>query len=184
MLLRHFQVFFSVAGENIICSFFPARHTRKFPSQLDRSGWFPSQEFRALSNPSIRNDRTRATKPGQNRFFSASAVTLTSRPYVCGVPFFFFKVVLSLQRFLQPARVEMLKKVSNSQAKRLSITKFSQPAHRNTCIFASQQDSSWEQIMWGTDSLGAPVDSIIMQYFWGHFLLLWSKQPWTVFLSV
>ena len=37
--------------------------------------------------------------------------------------------------FLQPARVEMLEKVSNSQ-----------PSQRNTCIFASQQDSSGEQI--------------------------------------
>ena len=58
---------------------FPCKTHKKFPSQLDKIGWFPSQEFRALSNPSIQNDRTKATKPGQNRFFSASAITLTSR---------------------------------------------------------------------------------------------------------
>ena len=40
-----------------------------------------------------------------------------------GVPFFFFSRPQSSE-FLQPARVEMLEKVSNSQAKPLSITKF------------------------------------------------------------
>ena len=29
-------------GKKIICSFFPARH-KKFPSQEDKIGWFPSQ---------------------------------------------------------------------------------------------------------------------------------------------
>ena len=42
MLLRHFQVFFNIAGK-IICSFFPARHDKRFPSQEDKIGWFPSQ---------------------------------------------------------------------------------------------------------------------------------------------
>ena len=48
---------------------FPSKTHKKFPSQLDKIGWFSSQEFRALSNPSTQKDRTNATKPGQNRFF-------------------------------------------------------------------------------------------------------------------
>ena len=106
-VIKAFSGVFQCCWENNICSFFPARH-KKFPSQLDKIGWFPSQEFRALSNPSIQNDRTKAIKPGQNRFFSASAIALTSRRMFVttlwereGVLFFFFffSVVLSLQSF-------------------------------------------------------------------------------------
>ena len=65
-------------------------------------------------------------------------------------PFFCFFVFFSRPQsseFLQPARVEMLAKVSNSQAKPLSITKFPSQLIETPCIFASQQDSSGEQIM-------------------------------------
>ena len=75
-VIKAFSGVFQCCWENIICSFFPARHTRNFPASYIKlvgfpasgSNLFPSQEFRALSNPSIQNDRTKATKPGQNRF--------------------------------------------------------------------------------------------------------------------
>ena len=111
---------------------FPGKTHKKFPSQLDKIGWFSSQEFRAFSNPPIQNDRAKATKPGQNRFFPQAHSDQPS--YVCDYSlgegrgsflfFFFFFSRPQSSEFLQPARVEMLEKVSNSQAKPLSITKF------------------------------------------------------------
>ena len=136
---------------------FPSKTHKKFPSQLHKIGWFPSQEFRALSNPLIQNDLTKAKKPGQNRFFCASAITLTSRrmPVTTlwereGVLFFFLFFLFFTRpqssEFLQPVRIEVLEKVSNSQEKPLSIINF--PA------------SSWKHLhfcqparfLWGTDN--------------------------------
>ena len=140
-VIKAFSGVFQCCWENIICSFFPARHTRNFPaSQIKLVGvpasWsnlFPSQEFRTLSNPSMQNDRTKATKAGQNRFFPQAQSLWPA--VVClwllsgrGKGFFFlFSFFFSRPQsseFLQPARVEMLEKVSNSQAKPLLITKF------------------------------------------------------------
>ena len=42
MLLRHFQVFFNIAGKKIICSFFPARYTRNFPARKIKLVGFPA----------------------------------------------------------------------------------------------------------------------------------------------
>ena len=73
-----------------------------------------------LSNPSIQNDRTKATKPGQKPSYVCDYSLGEGR----GSFFFFFFSRPQSSEFLQPARVEMLEKVSNSQAKPLSITKF------------------------------------------------------------
>ena len=121
---------------------FPSKTHKKFPSQLDKIGWFPSQLIKFISQPGIPRafkslDPKRPNKSDKTvtkQVFSASAITLTSRRMFVttlwereGVLFFFFFFFFSrLQssEFLQPARVEMLEKVSNSQAKPLSITKF------------------------------------------------------------
>ena len=170
-VIKAFSGVFQCCWENIICPFFPARH-KKFPSQLDKIGWFPSQEFRALSNPSIQNDRTKAIKPGQNRFFSASAITLTSRRMFVttlwereGVLFFFFFQSSSVFRVSTASSGWNARKSQWFPGKTSINNKISQPAHRNTCIFTSQQDSSGEQIMWGTDPLGAPEKWVIIPFF-------------------
>ena len=129
--------------ENIICSFFPARH-KKFPSQLDKIGWFPSQLIKYISQAGIprafksldpKRPEQRRQKRDKTGFFRKR--NHSNQPsYVCdyslgeGTGSFFFFVVVFFSRpqsseFLQPAWVEMrLQKVSNSQAKPLSITKF------------------------------------------------------------
>ena len=142
MLLRHFQVFFSVAGKTLPVPF--SQQDTQEISQPGRKNWlvsqpadqiyFPATNSARFQIPRSKTTRTKATKPGQNRFFSASAITLTSRRMFVttlwereGVSFFFFISRISRPQsseFLQPARVEMLEKVSNSQAKPLSITKF------------------------------------------------------------
>ena len=51
-VIKAFSDIFQCCWENIICSFFPARH-KKFPSQLDKIGWFPSQLIKFISQPGI-----------------------------------------------------------------------------------------------------------------------------------
>ena len=116
---------------------FPSKTHKKFPSQLDKIGWFPSQLIKFISQPGIPRAfksldpkrPNKSYKTGTKQVFSASAIALTSRRMFVttlwereGVLFFFSRPQSS--EFLQPARVEMLEKVSNSQAKPLSITKF------------------------------------------------------------
>ena len=118
---------------------FPSKTHKKFPSQLNKIGWFPSQLIKFTSRPGIPRAfksldpkrPNKSDKTGTKQVFSASAITLTSRRMLVttlwekkGVLFFFFFSRPQSSEFLQPARVEMLEKVSNSQAKPLSITKF------------------------------------------------------------
>ena len=116
---------------------FPSKTHKKFPSQLDKIGWFPSQLIKFISQPGIPHafkslDPKRANKSdktGTKQVFSASAITLTSRMFGRGKGLFILFYFFNFSRpqsseFLQPARIEMLEKVSNSQAKPLSITKF------------------------------------------------------------
>ena len=117
---------------------FPSKTHKKFPSQLDKIGWFPSQLIKFISQPGIPRafkslDPKRPNKSYKNRdktdFFRKR--NRSDQPsYVCDYSlgegrgsFFFFSRPQSSE-FQQPARVEMLEKVSNSQAKPLSITKF------------------------------------------------------------
>ena len=121
---------------------FPSKTHKKFPSQLDKIGWFPSQLIKFISQPGIprafksldSKRPNKSDKTGTKQVFSASAITLTSRRMFVttlwereGFFFFFFFFFFSRPQsseFLQPVRIEMLEKVSNSQAKPLSITKF------------------------------------------------------------
>ena len=118
---------------------FPSKTHKKFPSQLDKIGWFPSQLIKFISQPGIPRAfksldpkrPNKSDKTGTKQVFSASAITLTSRRMLGrgeGFLFFFFFFFFfsrpQSSEFLQPARIEMLEKVSNSQAKPLSITKF------------------------------------------------------------
>ena len=120
---------------------FPSKTHKKFPSQLDKIGWFPSQLIKFISQPGIPRfqiPRSKTTKQKrQNRdktgFFRKR--NHSDQPsYACDYSqgegrgsfffFFFFFSRPQSSEFLQPARVEMLEKVSNSQAKPQSITKF------------------------------------------------------------
>ena len=119
---------------------FPSKTHKKFPSQLIK---FISQPGIPCAFKSLDPKRpNKSDKTGTKQVFSASAITLTSRRMFVttlwerelwereGVLFFCFFFVFSVfsrlqsSEFLQPARVEMLEKVSNSHAKPLSITKF------------------------------------------------------------
>ena len=115
---------------------FPSKTHKKFPSQLDKIGWFPSQLIKFISQPGIPRAfksldpkrPNKSDKTGTKQVFFDIAITLTSRRMFVtweGVLFFFlFFGRPQSSEFLQPARVEMLEKVSNSQGKPLSITKF------------------------------------------------------------
>ena len=87
---------------------------------------------------------------------AASAITLTSRGMfvttlwekegVLSFFFFFFSRPQSSE-FLQPTRVEMLEKVSNSQEKPLSIINF--PASSSKNLYFCQA----ARFLWGTDNV-------------------------------
>ena len=114
---------------------FPSKTHKKFPSQLDKIGWFPSQPTKFISQPGIipRSETTEQKRQNRDKTGFFRMRNHSDRPsYVCdyslgegrGSFFFFFFSRPQSSEFLQPARVEMLEKVSNSQAKPLSITKF------------------------------------------------------------
>ena len=141
-VIKAFQAFFSVAGKTL-CVPFSQQDTQEI-SQPARLNWLVSQPadqiyFPARNSMRFQIPRSKTTEQKrQNRdktgFFSASAITLTRRRMFVttlwereGVLFFFNFFYFSRPQsseFLQPARVEMLEKVSNSQAKPLSKTKF------------------------------------------------------------
>ena len=119
---------------------FPSKTHKKFPSQLDKIGWFPSQLIKFNSQPGIPRafkslDTIRpnkSDKTGTKQVFFRKRNHSDQPSYVCdyslgegrGSFFFFFFSRPQSSEFLQPARVEMLEKFNNSQAKPLSITKF------------------------------------------------------------
>ena len=112
---------------------FPSKTNKKFPSKLDKIGWFPSQLIKFISLPGIPRDFKSLNPKRPNKSIKtgtkqhACAITLTSRRMFVttlwereGVLFFFFFFSLpQSSEIVQPARVEMLEKVSNSQAKPL-----------------------------------------------------------------
>ena len=114
---------------------FPSKTHKKFPSQLDKI-YFPARNSARFQIPRSETTEQKRQNRHKTGFFSASAITLTSRSMFVttlwereGFFFFFFSFFFFFCRpqsseFLQPARVEMLEKVCNSQAKPLSITKF------------------------------------------------------------
>ena len=151
-------MFFSVAGKTLSVPF-SQQDTQAISQPADQI-YFPARNSARFQIPRSKTTEQKRQNRDKTGFFRKR--NHSDQPsYVCdyslgegrGSPFFFFFFLFFFysrpqsSEFLQPARVGMLEKVSNSQAKPLSITTFSQPAHRNTCIFASQQDSSGEQIM-------------------------------------
>ena len=123
---------------------FPSKTHKKFPSQLDKIGWFSSQLIKFISQPGIPRAfksfdpkrPNKSDKTGTKQVFFRKRNHSDQPSYVCDYSlgegrgsFLFFLFLFFFSRpqsseFLQPARVEMLEKVNNSQAKPLSITKF------------------------------------------------------------
>ena len=104
---------------------FPSKTHKKFPSQLDKIGWFPSQLIKFISQPGIPRAfksldpkrPNKSDKTGTKQVFFRNRITLTSRRmFVTTVwereefLFFFFFSRTQSSEFLQPARVEMLEK--------------------------------------------------------------------------
>ena len=121
-VIKAFSGVFQCCWENIICSFFPARHTRNLAADQI---YFPARNSARFQIP--RSKTTEQKRQNRERNHSDQP------SYVCDYSwgegrssffFFFFFSRPQSSEFLQPARVEMLEKVSNSQAKPLSITKF------------------------------------------------------------
>ena len=118
---------------------FPSKTHKKFPSQLDYNWlvsqpadqiYFPARNFARFQIPQSKTTEQKRQNRDKTVFFRKR--NHSDQPsYVCdyslgegrGSFFFFFSCPQSSE-FLQPARVEMLEKVSNSQAKPLPITKF------------------------------------------------------------
>ena len=113
-ILWIFRCFSVLLGKHYLF-LFPSKTHKKFPSQLDKIGWFPSQLIKFVSQPGIPRAfksldpkrPNKSDKTGTKQVFFASAITLTSRRMFVttlwereGVfSFFFFLVVLSLQSF-------------------------------------------------------------------------------------
>ena len=105
---------------------FPSKTHKKFPSQLDKIGWFPSQLIKFISQPGIPRgfkslDPKRPNKSDKTGFFRKPHHS-DQPSYVCDYSlgegrgsffFFFFFSRPQSSEFLQPARVEILEKVSN-----------------------------------------------------------------------
>ena len=161
-VIKAFSGVFQCCWENIICSFFPARQHRKFPSQLDKIGWFPSQLIKFIFQPGIphfqipRSKTTEQKRQNRDKTGFFRKRNHSDQPsYVCdyslgegrGSFFFFFFSRPQSSEFLQPARIEMLEKVSNSQAKPLSITKFPSQLIETPIFLPASKITPPEQIM-------------------------------------
>ena len=93
---------------------FPSKTHKKFPSQLDKIGWFPSQLIKFISQPGIPRAfksldpkrPNKSDKTGTKQVFFRKRNHSDQPSYVC---LFFFSRPQSSE-FLQPARVEMLEK--------------------------------------------------------------------------
>ena len=114
--------------ENIICSFFPARHKGNFPASSIKLVGFPARNSARFQIPRSKTTEQKRQNRDKTGFFRKR--NHSDQPsYVCyyslgeGRGSFFLSRPQSSE-FLQPARVEMLEKVSNFQAKPLSISKF------------------------------------------------------------
>ena len=79
MLLRHLHVFFSVAGKTLSVPF-SQQDTKKFPSQLDKIGWFPSQLIKFISQPGIKsiniNERNNNNDNNNNTYTNVAKCNL------------------------------------------------------------------------------------------------------------
>ena len=120
--------------------------------------WKPPapRAFKSL-DPKRPERPNKSDKTGTKQVFSASAITLTSRRRFVttlwereGFLFIFIFIFYSRpesSEFLQQARVEMLEKVSNSQAKPISIVHF--PASSSKHLYFCQP----ARFLWGTDKV-------------------------------
>ena len=112
-----FRCFSVLLGKHYLF-LFPSKTHKKFPCQLDKIGWFPSQLIKFISQPGIPRAfksldpkrPNKSDKTGTKQVFSASAITLTSRRmfvttlweregFLILFYFILFLVVLSLQSF-------------------------------------------------------------------------------------
>ena len=104
-VIKAFSGVFQCCWENIICSF-PSKTHKKFPSQLDKIGWFPSQLIKFISQPGIPRAfksldpkrPNKSDKTGTKQVFSGKRSHSDQPSYVCdyslgegrGSFFFFF----------------------------------------------------------------------------------------------
>ena len=128
MLLKHFQVFFNIVGKKIICSFFPARHTRNFPARKIKLVGFPASCKMSNQQAEERQFSTSTSKwawqKASNRPFSGEGRTVH-------LTFLSFPTKLCINSKTKPSAV------TNFPASSSEILLFCQPA----------------RFLWGTDKV-------------------------------
>ena len=138
MLLRNFQVFFNIAGKKRICSFFPARHTRNLPTRKIKLVGFPASCKVSSQQAEERRFSTSYLKMGVAKGLQSTL------PWGGGGG----GVKLNFSLIFPTELCFKSLKASSIPRRTLQKQQISQPAHRNTYYFGSQQDSSGEQIRW------------------------------------
>ena len=134
MLLRHFQVFFNIAGKNYLFLFVSKTH-KKFPSQEEKK-WLVSQLAAKWAASKQNNDNfiqstsTWAWPKGSNRAFSAGG----------GGPTYF-------SNFPHQATLEMLENIINSKTNPSALTKL--PASSSEHLLFCQP----ARFLWGTNKV-------------------------------
>ena len=147
---------------------FPSKTHKKFPSQLDKIGWFPSQLIKFISQPGIPGAfksldpkrPNKSDKTGTKQVFSASAITLTSRRmfvtilwereeflFYLFIYLFIFLVVLSLQSFYSQLGLKCQKKSVIPRENLYQQQNF--PASSSKHLYFFQP----ARFLWGTDNV-------------------------------
>ena len=139
MLLRHFQVFFNIAGKKNYLFLFPSKTHKKFLSQEDKIGWFPSQ---------LQFEQAASRKT--TIFYIVHQNGRGRRPPIYpsvgggeggGIPPYIIKVFPTTKQ----ARLEMLKNIINSKTEPSAVTHF--PASSSELLLFYQP----ARFLWGTD---------------------------------
>ena len=137
MLLRHFQVFFNIAGEKIICSFFPARHTRNFPARKIKL--VVSQQAAKWAASKQKNDNF-LHRMSKWAWQKASNPPFSGGSGGGGNPRYF-------STFPHQPMLQMLENIINSETNPSAVTNF--PASSSEHVLFCQP----ARFLWGTDKV-------------------------------
>ena len=138
-VIKAFSGAFQYCWVKIICSFFPARHTRNFPAKKIKLVSFPASCKVSSQQAKERQFSTSYVKMGVAKGLK-STLQCGGGGGERGE-----EGITLLTKFHHQAMLEMPENTINSKTNSSAVTN-SQLAHRNTYYFASQQDSSGKQV--------------------------------------
>ena len=132
MLLRHFQVFFNIAGKKNYLFLFASKTQKKFPSQEDKIGWFPSQlqSEQPASRTTTILYNVRQHGRGQSLQWGRGS-----------------KLLFKLSNFPHQATLEMLENIIDSKTNPSALTKL--PVSSSEHLLFRQP----ARFLWGTDKV-------------------------------